>query len=185
MKYTDKILKHPIYQKFQEDIKALETGRIYCHHEMEHAIDVARLAWIYYLEDHLSEDMQNMVGISVKKRIHGEWTAELEETKDLFYMAALLHDIGRAAQYETGIHHSVAGLAPAREILRDIEVPEDWIAQIMDVIAEHGDGVADRREKRLEYYIARADHDCRLCFACEAKDSCKWTQDERNHSIVS
>lgn len=35
----------------------------------------------------------------------------MEEQKELVYVCALLHDIGRASQYEEGIHHSKAGAA--------------------------------------------------------------------------
>lgn len=162
MKYTDRVLKHPIFEKFVKEIRQIENGRIYCHHELEHAVDVARLAWIYYLEDTLTNDIQQ---------------------KDLIYTCALLHDIGRVAQYETGVHHSISGVAPAMQILQDIEAPESWMKEILDVVSEHSHGAVSDNKKNLEYYITKADHDCRLCFSCEAKDSCKWTMDEMNHTV--
>lgn len=167
MKYTDKVLKHPVFIEYIEQINVLEKDRIYCGHQLEHSIDVARLAWIYYLED------------------GGQGLYDNEEMKDLFYTCALLHDIGRAAQYKTGVHHSIAGLELAKTVLIDIQVPEEWMGQILDVVAEHSRGEFSGDDRGLEYYIMRADHDCRLCFACQAKESCKWTEEEKNHTIPS
>ena len=180
MKYTDLVLKHPIFTEFVEEIHMAEAFRIYCGHEIDHAMEVARLSWIYYLEESLKEG-----------ELQG-WSSDLEETKDLFYVAALLHDIGRVAQYETGVHHAIAGIKPAKQILADIQAPLEWVDQILEVIAEHSDKTAQPSDKatgypvkNLQYYIAKADHDCRLCFSCLAADSCKWTQEQRNQTIHS
>ena len=44
----------------------------------------------------------------------------IQEKKDQFYVTGLLHDIGRVAQYETGEHHSVAGVRIAEKLLTEI-----------------------------------------------------------------
>lgn len=186
MKYTDLVLKHPIYREFVEEIHMAESFRIYCGHEIDHAMDVARLAWIYYLEDWMKGNAEKKPDDDfANEGIAYIWNPNMEETKDLFYVAALLHDIGRVAQYETGVHHAVAGIEPAKQILMDIQAPIDWVGQILDVIAEHSDKEASHVEKNLQYYIAKADHDCRLCFSCLAADSCKWTEEQRNQTIHS
>lgn len=169
MKFSNKVIKHRIYKEFLTDIQALEKYRIYCCHGLEHAVDVARLAWIYYLE----EECRNRI----------ETMGNPQEQRDMFYTAALLHDIGRVAQYRTGVHHSISGVAPAMEILQDIQVPEAWIKPILDVVSEHAQGALTAERKNLAYYITKADHDCRLCFACEAKESCKWTKEEKNEEL--
>lgn len=179
MKNSNKVLKHPIFIQFLQDIKAIEADRIYCHHELEHAMDVARLAWIYYLEGMAA----TTVSSGDKKCCLNE-ESSLAELKDFIYTASLLHDIGRVAQYQTGVHHSISGLEPAKRIMEEIEIPSEWVPQILDIIAEHGND-PDQSEKNVGYYIAKADHDCRLCFSCSAYDSCKWTEDEKNNSIVS
>lgn len=184
MKYSERVLKHPVFKKYISEIRTLEAERIYCCHELEHAIDVARLAWIYYLENKITDESQTL-HLLRPREFYGEWMDEKEEIKDLIYTAALLHDIGRVDQYKTGIHHSISGVAPAMQILQDIEAPEDWIKQIMDVVSEHSHGAVSADKKNLEYYITRADHDCRLCFACEARESCKWTEEEKNHTLKS
>ena len=40
-------------------------------------------------------------------------------SKDIIYATALLHDLGRADQYEKGISHEEAGAILAEEILTD------------------------------------------------------------------
>ena len=48
----------------------------------------------------------------------------LELPKELIYAAALLHDIGRAQQYQYNIPHDIAGVEIAREILTDLHFTE-------------------------------------------------------------
>lgn len=172
MKYTERILKHPEFIELQKKIRRLEEDRIYCHHELEHGLDVARMAWIYFLEDCqkcgkiLSED-------------------KLEEKKDYIYAGALLHDIGRAGQYERGIHHSVCGKEIAQRILKDIAFPGKQGNEILEMISEHHRGEDDQSAEYswAELYIKKADHDSRNCFFCEAYDSCKWKEEKRNKTI--
>ena len=196
MKYTDRVLKHPLFVNYTERIRELEKDRIYCGHQLEHSMDVARLAWIYYMEDMLSDTDQ--VGhffaidqvYASKEDSEGEeldvvWQKKCEMLKDLFYTCALLHDIGRAVQYETGVHHSIAGQELARQVLEDVQAPASWLGLILDVVAEHSHGEFSEGDRSLEYYIMKADHDCRLCFGCQASDSCKWSDEEMNHSIIS
>ena len=72
MDRVNRIWRHPVYQEHYKKIQELESERIFCRHTPEHFLDVARLMYIYALEEHL------------------------ELSKELIYAAALLHDIGRA-----------------------------------------------------------------------------------------
>ena len=172
MKYTEKLLQNESFKNVQEAISQWEISRIYCHHELSHCMDVARMAWIYFLED------------CQKKHLFLE-DLQLEEKKDFIYVCALLHDIGRAKQYETGIHHSVCGQKLAEGMLLDIGAPESWKEAVLRIVAGHH--ACDRSsdpEWKIADYIDRADHDCRPCFCCEGKDTCKWSREERNHTLV-
>ena len=81
--------------------RKLESERIFCRHTPEHFLDVARLMYIYALEEHL------------------------ELPKELIYAAALLHDIGRAQQYQYNIPHDIAGVEIARgKFLTDLHFTE-------------------------------------------------------------
>ena len=108
----------------------------------------------------------------------------IQEKKDQFYVTGLLHDIGRVAQYETGEHHSVAGVRIAKKLLMEIEYPTEWMKETLQIVGVHHGREEDEGELyTMEYYIRRADHLSRNCFFCEASDSCKWKKEERNQTI--
>ena len=93
MPRVDAIWANPLFQENLAAIEAAETQRVYCRHGLSHLLDVARTAWIINLEG----------GFGL--------------ARDVVYAAALLHDIGRAAEYSEGISHDVAGVEIARRIL--------------------------------------------------------------------
>lgn len=170
MKYTERILKNKMFLQIQQDIRRHEKDRIYCHHEMEHALDVCRMAWILYLEEHLGMEFQE-----------DGW----REMKDRFYVAGLLHDIGRARQYAAGEHHSAAGARLAEQILIQIHYPAAWMEETLQIIREHhGRGYKTQDKNCIRYYIERADHLSRCCFCCAAAGTCKWSAKERNQTIL-
>ena len=51
MKRIDQILSHPVFQEQFALLQEAEKDRIFCRHTMEHFLDVARLMYIYNLED--------------------------------------------------------------------------------------------------------------------------------------
>ena len=75
MEILAEIRKHPLFQEYYDKLKEAERGRKFCRHQMEHLLDVARIAYILNLEQKL--------GIR----------------KEVIYAAALLHDIGKYRQY--------------------------------------------------------------------------------------
>ena len=75
MDKINQILAHPVWKESYEKIQELEKERIFCGHDLEHFLDVARIAYIETLERNLN--------ISREK----------------IYSAALLHDIGRHLEY--------------------------------------------------------------------------------------
>ena len=74
------ILKHSLYQKILQSLEFYEKERKFCCHNLEHFCDVARIMYIFALEE------------------------QSELTKDLIYATALLHDIGRAKEYSERIN---------------------------------------------------------------------------------
>ena len=79
MEYVARLLHQEQYRKTVKKIARLEADRIYCRHNMEHFMDVARLAQIRNLKEQLGLD------------------------EEMIYLYALLHDIGRMKEYEQGI----------------------------------------------------------------------------------
>lgn len=158
MERVDRILAHPAFRSALEELKSLEADRIFCRHDLEHLLSVARLMRIYNLEEGLGLD------------------------PELLYAAALLHDIGRGAQYTRGIPHEAAGVALAGPILEDCGFSNRERDEILVAIGSHRgkDGGAPSELGRLLY---RADKQSRPCFACPASDQCNWPEEKKNHSL--
>lgn len=150
-----KIQAHPLFRELCEKLREAEQNRIFCRHTMEHFLDVARLMYIYSLED----------GANLPK--------------DLIYAAALLHDLGRLEQLTGGRPHEVAGADVAEEILRDcgFEAPE--IRAVQAAILAHRNPESSG-EDRLGSYLYRADKGARSCYLCSARELCNWPEEKKN-----
>ncbi|MDO4522273.1 MAG: HD domain-containing protein [Eubacteriales bacterium] len=158
MERVNRILKHRIYQKCLEEIRICEKERMFCHHDMAHFMDVARIAQIINLEEKM--------GIE----------------KERIYAAALLHDIGRHLQYREGVRHELASADIAPEILEECGFSEEESALITEAIAGHRDiSVMERRD--LTGVIYRADKLSRACFGCVAEKACDWKTEKKNLQI--
>ena len=154
-----RIQKNPVFQDLYIKLQDAEAGRIFCKHTMEHFLDVARLMYIFCLED-------------------GE-----NITKDVIYATALLHDLGRYDQMTCGTPHNVAGVEIAETILKECGFAENEILLIQKAIAGHRDhhSVAD---DKLAFYLYRADKMSRNCFSCDARAECNWPDEKKNGYIV-
>jgi HD superfamily phosphodiesterase len=143
MERVNRILAHPTFRAQLSQLEALEAQRSFCHHDLEHLLSVARLmAWY----DH---------------------TSPQPLPQGLIYATALLHDIGRAAQYTDGTPHEAAGVAIAAPILADCGFSPEEQAQILSAIGAHRS--PDAAQARLGALLYRADKKSRPCFACPAK----------------
>ena len=54
MKRVNLIYRHPLYQKKYNALQKAEEHREFCNHTLEHFLDVARLMYIYSVEQELS-----------------------------------------------------------------------------------------------------------------------------------
>ncbi|MCD8156081.1 MAG: HD domain-containing protein [Clostridiales bacterium] len=173
MKYTDRLLHNERFLQIMREVQEDERERIYCHHELEHGLDVARIAWILCIENSVT-NAQDMDADRTER----------EERKDRIYVAGLIHDIGRSAQCRTGEHHAIAGVRLARQILTEVGYPREWIDEVCCFIREHhGRQYRYEDKSAISYYIERADQLSRNCFCCPAADTCKWEESEKNRSI--
>lgn len=162
MERVNQIMQHPLYRSNQQRIEELEEERIFCKHGLAHSLDVARILYILVLER----------GFSV--------------SKDVVYAAALLHDIGRAVQYEESKPHHEAGAEIAGEVLKDCGYESSEIIQITEAVAAH----QNRQEQpegnesvSLQSLLYEADKLSRNCFECKALQECYWENAKRNYSI--
>lgn len=195
MEIIEKIRRHPLYQEYYDKLTEAEKGRIFCCHQMDHLLDVARIAYIYNLEEQL--------GIR----------------KEIIYAAALLHDIGKYDQYTKQLPHEQASAQLAAQILADVsadsirprmEPPvetdagdigqsthpcaetfsregqqetftEDERQEIVQAILGHRRLRADAGA--LERLLYMADKQSRMCFACAAEPECDWAEEKKNKEI--
>ena len=101
------------------------------------------------------------------------------------YACALLHDIGKDEQYESGISHDVASESVAAAILDGM--PDDLAFDGADVSAIKTAIMGHRRlranSQPLERLLYAADKASRPCFACPARNACNWSDDKKNLSI--
>ena len=156
MNRLNQIWNHPLYQKELGKLQILEKDREFCSHTPDHFLDVARIAYIQALE------------------------ANDPITKEMIYCTALLHDIGRARQYEDGTPHDEAGALIADEILRDLEFSDGEIAAIVSAIRGHRT-LSD--QSILGKLIYTADKKSRHCFSCKAETECYWPPQKKNMTI--
>ena len=122
MERVDRILRHPVYRNCLLRVEEYERDRIFCRHQTEHFLDVARIAWILNLEE--------------RKGIE----------KDVVYAAALLHDIGRYVQYMDGTPHEKASARIAPDILRDCGYTEAESGRILGAIEAHRSREESKKE---------------------------------------
>lgn len=159
MERVNQILKHEKYLTYLIQNEDAERERSFCHHDMRHFLDVARLATILNLKDGYGEE------------------------KELIYAAALLHDIGRWMQYEDGTPHERASVMLASEVLEDCGFSEQEKNKILKAIGSHRD-VTLKEEKSLSGLLYRADKLSRPCFSCHAEPLCDWKQGKKNKELI-
>ena len=157
MKEIEYIRNHPLFQNAYDRLERAEKDRIFCCHQMDHLLDVARIAYIWSLEQNL--------GFS----------------KEMIYAAALLHDIRKARQYEEQIPHELASAEIAEQILDETGFSEEEKEQILIAIRGH----RKLRENMtvLEQLLYFSDKKSRQCFVCPAEKLCNWSLEKKNMEI--
>ena len=158
MHRVNRIVRHPLWQGAAAQIEKAETDRIFCGHDLDHFLHVARMAYIENLERHL------------------------RLSKELIYAAALLHDIGRGLEYEQGIPHDEASCALAETILTDCGFCQGEREAVVDAISAHRDPDTAGRDD-LAGVLYRADKGSRPCFWCQAESLCNWKEDKKNKEL--
>lgn len=159
MRRINQILQMDSYQEYLKRNEEAEAERVFCHHNMSHFLDVARIALLLnYEEDY---------GI----------------TKEMIYAAALLHDIGRWQQYADGTPHEKASAVLAPDMLVKCGFNADEVTMIVTAIGQHRNSEI-KDEKSLNGLLYRADKLSRACFACKAEKDCNWKDEKKNKCLV-
>ena len=150
------ILTNKKFNEYLNAITVYETDRKFCHHDITHLLDTARICYILVLENHL------------------------DISKDIVYSTALLHDIGRYDEYYHGIPHEQSTNIIV-EILKECNYSTSEIELIVSAISEHR--TTNDRLLTLSDVIAKADKLSRLCFRCSAKSECYWSDTKKNNIL--
>lgn len=146
MNRIDCILEDEEFKSYLEATEALEKERIFCHHDINHFMDVCRVAYIINLEKGYG--------------IH----------KELIYATGLLHDIGRWVEYKEGKDHAVASAELAKPILERCGFSKTEIQQVISAIEAHR---KKEQTTNLGAIIYEADKISRPCYNCNAREQCK------------
>ena len=159
---AERLLNSQLYQSKLQKLCSYEADRIYCRHDLAHFREVGRIAGVVAREN------------------------KLVFSQDLIDTCALLHDMGRVEQFESGISHEKASVAFAREILLYLGCEEDYICTVCDAIAHHsrryeikkryGDA---KKLTELGEILSYGDHFSRKCYKCQAARKCKWPSSEK------
>lgn len=153
-----RLLRNKEFLERMRELEIRERDRVYCRHDFSHSMDVARLGYLYALEEGLALD------------------------KEQFYLTALLHDIGRIDEYRYGISHAEAGKKLAGEILLHIGYPAEKIPAILSAIGGHPGRCFCWKDGGRDPVRAFEKGGSKIppCFACHAADTCKWSVERRN-----
>ncbi len=158
MKNTDIVLNHKLFNKKINKIEDDEKTRVFCKHDFSHLMDVARICYIINLEENLNID------------------------KDLIYVTALLHDLGRADEVDTGINHSILSQEIAQEILKDLDFNDESKQRIINAIKRHRTN-EENGDRFIEIFY-KADKLSRMCFRCPARSICNWPEEKKNKTVI-
>lgn len=156
MKRFNYILNDEQYIYYLKIIKKLEKGRKFCKHNLKHFLDVARIAQLINLEENLGFE------------------------REIIYVTAILHDIGKWIQYENGTPHEIASWELAEEFLEAYNFSEEESEIIKQGILGH----RNKASQGFSGLIYKADKLSRLCVSCKAKAECNWSDEKKNLEIL-
>lgn len=153
---VNKILNSEKYKEYLKKNNECEIDREFCKHDVNHFLDMARIAYIISLEKGLNY------------------------SKEVIYAISILHDIGRWMQYEKGMPHEEASYILSQDLLKEAGFSECEENLILQAILSHRKG----GENELNSIIYKSDKLSRKCFACNAEAKCNWSEDKKNFNIV-
>lgn len=159
MERLNLILMDPFYQQCLDRNRIAEVDRKFCKHDFQHTIDVARITYMLCLESK-----------SLAKFIDENNLEGTEELKEIIYTAAILHDIARWKQYESGGDHAKLGADMVGELLQKYSYQPGEIDIIISAIRQHRS--LGSSPNLLDNNLNLADDLSRPCTQCTAKSGC-------------
>lgn len=156
MERVNLILNNNKYIEYLNKNIQYEMDRKFCKHNMEHFLNMGRIAYILCLEQ------------------------EISINKDIIYAVALLHDIGRWVQYDNGTPHEKASSEISKDILKESKFLDSEIDIILKGILNH----RNKNAIGLNEIFYKADKLSRGCFSCPASSECNWSSEKKNLNIL-
>lgn len=151
----NRILHSDDYNIYLNKIAEYEKSREFCTHTIEHFLAVARIAYIMVLEE--------CINVS----------------KEVVYITALLHDIGRYKQYEDNTPHEEASWKIAKEFINNNEFTDKDKEYIKEGILYH----RKDSNKIFGKVMFKADKASRECYRCNMYKDCNWKDELKNYNI--
>lgn len=163
------LLSSSLYRDYLAKVEEKEKDRVFCKHGFSHSLEVARLCWIFILENGLNY------------------------ARDVVYAAALLHDLGRflednaqaapaapaapatpaaAANATSTACHADHSARLAGPILAEAGYSPHERKLITDAIAGHRKKEDEVFASELSRFLSKADKYSRLCGECPAAAAC-------------
>jgi len=155
---VNSILNNNKFKDYLNKIRRAERERKFCGHDLQHFLDVARIAYIMILENNIEVD------------------------KEIVYATALLHDIGRWMQYNEGISHEIASHQLAGDILIEADFSEDERKIVLNAILNHRKKLNEKGTFDEIFYLS--DKLSRNCVGCIAINECNWSEEKKNYKIT-
>lgn len=152
MDYYREICDIPIYKVYLSNIEEYEKGRMFCHHDMKHFMEVARIGCLWNERQNSLFNESAIIGF------------------------ALLHDIGRWCEYQTGESHKQASARLAKELLKMTRYSEENQRMILSAIKQHG----QENKDEFSRFIDKADKASRECYNCKVQAECYWPNSKKN-----
>ena len=158
MERINRILHNPKYILSLQKNAECEKERVFCKHDVNHFLSVARIMYISSLENSLKIE------------------------KSIIYATALLHDIGRYIEYTSDTAHEIASASLAKEILLTTGgFSSEEQSRILASISMHN---SLNTKDQLTLLLQWADHQSRNCFSCNIKSECNWANEEKYREVL-
>ncbi|QGG48752.1 HD domain-containing protein [Heliorestis convoluta] len=172
MKRIEDILEHPLFQQCLKENEKWEAQRPFCHHNLDHLIDVARIAYAMALEMEDFSSFSKGLGHCCRN-----------QTKEVIYAAAILHDMGKWKQYEEGLDHAIVGAHYCENVLMECGFTALERESIAEAIRCHRHKWKGVSKTFLGSILALADFHSRLCFRCAMQEECNWPERKQRKLI--
>ena len=75
----EKILTHSLYRECLEKLTQTEESRLYCKHNLTHFLDTARIAYIYCLENNITNENGEIKTGDITRNV---WVVDVKHNKE-------------------------------------------------------------------------------------------------------